>query len=252
MKKLYGFGTHRLKGEACILAVTAALKCGYNLIDTAEKYNNSVEIGQAIKLSKKKRNKITIVHKLTDVDEFSRTQTETLQKVEMYLKELDTDYLDILLMHGPSPRYHTNPEQYRSGNIEVYKAMIKMKKAGILKAIGISNYNKEQIMYLIEATGVIPDYLEVEYNVLNAYQIKDFKTWLDTIGIKVIGYSPLAEGRLNEIRDYMVKNGIKVKKNVAEYALRFCISEDVIPIPRSSNKHRIKQNLKSLKKGSFK
>lgn len=255
-KKLYGFGTHRLKGQECIDAVTHALNSGYNLIDTAEKYYNGAEIGIAIKNSRKRRSKITIVHKLTDVLEFPRTAEATRDKVSGYLKELDTDYIDVLLMHGPSPRYHKNPEIFKEGNIRVWRAMYELKCEGVLKAIGVSNYNIEQMVYLIEAVGVVPDYLEVEYNIGNWHEMEQMRRWCERMGITIIGYSPLLAGELSHVlndEDYKIRLAYSSEDmSEPEYCLRFCITQGVVPIPRSSNKGRIKQNLKSLKKGVFK
>lgn len=255
-KNVYGFGTHRLKGKECVAAVTKALKVGYNFIDTAEKYYNSVEIGEAIKKSKRKRETFQIVHKLTDVLEFSRTKDETFSKVRRYLQELDTNYIDVLLMHGPSPRYHKQPEIFKDGNIEVWKAMIDLKRLGLVKSIGVSNYNKEQIMYLIEATGIVPDYIEIEYNVINHAEVREFKEWLQNMKIQIIGYSPLGAGNIEALaqseayQEYLKQ----VPKSIEPYspvhfALRFCIQQKVIPIPRSSKPSRIKQNYKILKQG---
>jgi len=257
-KPLYGYGTHRLKGELCYKSVLYALRQGYNLIDTAEKYFNGAEIGRAIKASGRKRSSIKIVHKLTDVLDFPRTHNATVDKVEQYLKELDVQYIDILLMHGPSPRYHENPEIFIDGNIEVWNSMIEMKELKLLNAIGVSNFHKHQIMYLIEATGVVPDYLEIQYNPINYKEMLELKQWCDNMGIRVIGYSPLAEGNIeqiaktNEYHEVRTEYGQKheyIKPD--EFALRFCLTHNVIPIPRSSNTRRIKSNLKCLKKGKL-
>jgi diketogulonate reductase-like aldo/keto reductase len=255
VKPLYGFGTHRLKGDACYKSALFALRKGYNLIDTAEKYNNSVEIGKAIKKSRKKRTSFKIVHKLTDVLEFTRTSKETNLKVQKYMYDLQVDYIDILLMHGPSPRYHETPEIFKEGNIRVWEEMFRLRQKGYLKAIGVSNFNKEQIMYLIEATGIIPEYLEIEYNVLNWHEAIMLREWSDRMGIKVISYSPLLAGKLAKVTidpDYLKYSKTKVEViTEAEYCLRFCLTHGVIPLPRSSNKNRIKENLKSLKKGKL-
>lgn len=252
LNNIYGFGTHRLKGEECFNAVSYALKIGYNLIDTAEKYNNSEAIGLAIHDSGVKREDIMIIHKLTDVDEFPRTRFATFQKVEGYLNELDTPYIDILLMHGPSPRYHPNPFVYREGNIRVWEAMHLLKNLGKIKAIGVSNFHKDQIMYLIEETGHIPDYVEVEFNIKNFREMFPLVTWCQKMGIKVIAYSPIVAGDLELIE----KNSFYQDKKIewpgltpAEFALRFCLNYDTIPIPRSSRPENIKANLEALKKG---
>lgn len=252
-KPLYGFGTHRLKGDVCYKSVLLALKKGYNLIDTAEKYENSIQIGNAIRKSHRRRDSFKIIHKLTDVAEFDRSKEETFNKVDRFLSELGTSYIDILLMHGPAPRYHEHPEIFMEGNIRVWEAMYELKQNQILKSIGVSNFNKQQIMYLIEATGIIPEYLEVEYNVLNYKQVEELKKWTDRMGIQIIGYSPLAAGNISmlgdidEYEEYVQNHPI----SSTEYALRFCLSNDVIPIPRSSNPKRIKENLKNLKKGKL-
>ncbi len=255
VKPVYGFGTHRLKGDECYKAVLFALKKGYNLFDTAEKYFNGTDIGRAMEKSRRKRESYQIVHKLTDVDEFTRTTKETKGKVNRYLEELGTEYIDILLMHGPAPRYHETPEDYKDGNIVVWETMYQLKLEGKLKAVGVSNFNKEQMMYLIDATGVVPEYLEVQFNVLNVEEVVELKGWTDRMGIQIIGYSPLAEGKMvdiiqdNDYTNFTIEQEIPMLP--AEYALRFCITNGVIPIPRSSNKNRIKQNLKSMKKGSL-
>lgn len=255
MTNIYGFGTHRLKDEVCIDAVTTALKAGYNLIDTAEKYYNGKEIGIAIKKSKRSRESFMLVHKLTDVLEFSRTKEETFVKVYGYLNELGVDYIDILLMHGPSPRYHPFPENFKAGNILVWRAMNEMKRVDRIKATGVSNFNKEQIMYLIEATGCIPDYIEVEFNVINSEKMyNELIRWCQNMGIKVIAYSPIVAGATDaiissdEYQNYVKDNP---ETTPAEYALRFCLTYDTIPIPRSSNPEHILNNLNYLKKGKL-
>lgn len=251
---IYGFGTHRLKGDECINAVTHALRVGYNLIDTAEKYNNSIEIGKAIKKSKVKREDIMIVHKLTDVLEFSRTQAETCDKIYGYLQDLDTNYLDVILMHGPSPRYHAEPELFKAGNIEVWKAMNAMKNRGRVRAIGVSNFHKYQIMYLIEETGIIPDYIEIEFNVGNAEQMVSLLDWCHNMKIKVIAYSPIVAGDIKLITESIeYKQYLQDHPEVTpvEYALRFCLLYNTIPIPRSSKPEHILSNLMYLKRGSL-
>ena len=251
---LYGFGTHRLKGIECYKSVLYALKAGYNLIDTAEKYYNDVEIGRAIKKSRKKRENIKVIHKLTDVLEFNRTKDETYKKVTQYLKNLQLGYIDILLMHGPSPRYHEQPEIFKEGNIQVWEAMAELKAMGLVKSIGVSNFNKEQIMYLIEATGIIPEYLEVEFNVINYKEANVLKTWTDRMGIKTIAYSPIAAGGIEAISktpEYEKVHNANVEITPGEFALRFCLKNNTIPIPRSSNPKRIKLNLRYLKKGAI-
>jgi len=252
--KIYGFGTHRLKGEECLKSVIYALKLGYNLIDTAEKYNNSLEIGKAIKHSRVKREDIMIVHKLTDIIEFSRTRQETISKVYGYLQELEMDYLDVLLMHGPSPRYHSNPEEFKKGNIEVWKTMQYLKELGRVKSIGVSNFHKYQIMYLIEETGYVPDYIEIEFNVGNSSNTYPLVEWCHNMGIKVIAYSPIVAGDIKIIEaDDSFENYKKMKGEItpAEYALRLCLLYNTIPIPRSSNPEHIVENLEYLKKGAL-
>lgn len=246
---LYGFGTHRLKDDIAYESVKYALKQGYNLIDTAEKYYNSVEIGKAIKDSGVDRNNIAIVHKLTDVLEFSRTEEETRSKVNQYLNELDTNYIDILLMHGPSPRYHKAPELFVAGNIEVWNTFIKLKREGVLRAIGVSNFHKHQIMYLIAATGVQPDFIEVEFNPINYHETIDLIKWSHSMGIRVIGYSPLGAGNIDLIAESDFYKDYGSLLSPVEFALRFSLTHLVIPIPRSSHPTRIKENLEYLKKG---
>lgn len=257
-----GFGTWQDK-DAQEPAVTIALKTGYRHIDTARIYGTEAAVGNAIKNSGIDRSELFITTKLWNN---SHHPDDVEKALDASLKDLGTDYLDLYLMHWPSPfargddmfpkdkdgKTKTGDTDY----VDTYKAMEKCLKSGKTKAIGVSNFSKAELERLIKETNVVPAVHQIE---LHPYlQQNSFTEFHKQKGIHVTQYSPF--GNQNEIYDsgkgmgklmddpVLVEIGKKHGKTGAQVALAWGIAKGHSVIPKSKTEARIQSNIE----GDFK
>lgn len=145
---LAGFGTFLLGGETCTNAVVSAIKSGYRMIDTAEAYGNEKEVGEGIKLSGIDRKELFLI---TKVNFKSYEQTE--QTVLQSLENLQTDYIDLLLLHWPFANYYA-----------AWRSLKKLYADGKIRAIGVSNFEPDQLLDLIAYNKIIAAVNQIETN----------------------------------------------------------------------------------------
>lgn len=244
-------------------AVTIALKTGYRHIDTARIYGTEAAVGNAIKNSGIDRSELFITTKLWNN---SHHPDDVEKALDASLKDLGTDYLDLYLMHWPSPfargddmfpkdkdgKTKTGDTDY----VDTYKAMEKCLKSGKTKAIGVSNFSKAELERLIKETNVVPAVHQIE---LHPYlQQNSFTEFHKQKGIHVTQYSPF--GNQNEIYDsgkgmgklmddpVLVEIGKKHGKTGAQVALAWGIAKGHSVIPKSKTEARIQSNIE----GDFK
>ncbi|KAF1356904.1 NADP-dependent oxidoreductase domain-containing protein [Delphinella strobiligena] len=257
-----GFGTWQDK-EAQEPAVTAALKAGYRHIDTARIYGTEPAVGEAIRKSGIPRSEIFVTTKLWNN---SHHPDDVEAAFNASLKDLGTDYVDLYLIHWPSPFARGDSPFPKDDNgkvipgdtdyVETYKALEKLYKSGKAKAIGVSNFSKAELERLIEETSVVPAVHQLELHPYLAQ--KDFFDWHTSKGIHVTQYSPF--GNQNEIYDKgkntnkliddpaLAEIGKKYNKTGAQTALSWGITHGRSVIPKSKTPSRIQQNLE----GDFK
>ncbi len=229
------FGTWQILGEDAKQAVKDAISCGYRHIDTAANYDNEEEVGKAIE-ELGVRKDIFLVSKLrAEIKDYD----EAIAAFNKTLKNLRTDYLDLYLIHAPWPWSEVGKD-CTEGNIAVWKALIDLYNAGKIRAIGVSNFQPEQIESLIEATGFVPHVNQIRFFIGNTQE----KIWsyCKDKGILVEAYSPLATGKLMEHE--IVKETAR-KYNVTEPAIciRYTIERGTLPIVKSTHKERMIANL---------
>ncbi len=232
-----GFGTWQTKnGEEAYHAVKCALKHGYRYIDTAYTYGNEESIAKAIHDSGVKREDIFISTKLpSDIKSYE----ETFEYFEKSLKNLDTDYIDLYLIHAPWPWSNVG-EDCTMGNIEAWRAMINLYHQKRIKAIGVSNFHVKDIKALISATGFKPMVNQIRFFIGNTQE--EITKYCQENDILIQAYSPLATGELlqNEKLRSMEK---KYNKSIAKICIRYCIQRNTLPLPKSIHEERIKDNL---------
>lgn len=219
-----GIGTFLLTPDEAEASVLSALECGYRLIDTANAYVNEKAVGRAMKKSGLPREEIFLETKLWP------SFYEQPDAVEKTLERLDTDYIDLLLIHQPAGNY-----------IAGYKQMEKAYKAGKVKAIGLSNFNQEQIQEILDMCEVKPAVLQTEVHPY--FQEKELKQFLSKEGILIQSWYPLGHGDKALLEEPLFSElGRKYGKSNAQIILRWHIQDGNIVIPGSKNPAHIRDN----------
>ncbi|MGL4948749.1 MAG: aldo/keto reductase [Anaeroplasmataceae bacterium] len=232
-----GYGTWQVKdGEEAYNSVLEAIKTGYTHIDTARVYENEVSVGKAIKDSKFKREDLFITSKLPST---IKSYKEALESFEESLRDLDLDYLDLYLIHAPWP-WNNIGQDCSSGNVEAWKAMIELYNQGKIRSIGVSNFLVKDIKVLIDATGFKPMVNQIIYFIGNRQD--EVTNYCQENDILIQAYSPLATGEIAE-NELLIKIAEKYNKSVAQICIRYCLEKGTLPLPKSVNKDRIKQNI---------
>lgn len=219
-----GIGTFLLTPDEAEASVLSALECGYRLIDTANAYVNEKAVGRAMKKSGLPREEIFLETKLWP------SFYEQPDAVEKTLERLDTDYIDLLLIHQPAGNY-----------IAGYKQMEKAYTEGKVKAIGLSNFNQEQIQEILDMCEVKPAVLQTEVHPY--FQEKELKQFLSKEGILIQSWYPLGHGDKALLEEPLFSElGRKYGKSNAQIILRWHIQDGNIVIPGSKNPAHIRDN----------
>lgn len=219
-----GIGTFLLSPDEAEASVLSALQFGYRLIDTANAYVNEKAVGRAMKKSGLSREDIFLETKLWP------SFYEQDDAVEKTLERLDTDYIDLLLIHQPAGNY-----------VAGYRQMEKAYKEGKVKAIGLSNFNEKQIHEILDICEVKPAVLQTEVHPYS--QEKQLKAFLDKEGIVIQAWYPLGHGDKALLQEPLFTElGQKYGKSNAQIILRWHIQDGNIVIPGSKNPAHIKDN----------
>ncbi len=219
-----GIGTFLLTPDEAEASVLSALSCGYRLIDTANAYVNEKAVGRAMRKSGLKREEIFLETKLWP------SFYEQADAVEKTLARLDTDYIDLLLIHQPAGNY-----------LAGYRQMERAYKEGKVRAIGLSNFNEAQIREILNVCEVKPAVLQTEVHPYS--QEKALKAFLDKEGIVIQAWYPLGHGDKALIQEPLFAElGKKYGKTSAQIILRWHIQDGNIVIPGSKNPAHIRDN----------
>lgn len=231
-----GLGTWQVKdGDECYHSVLAALKNGYRHIDTAEGYQNEESVGRAVRDSGLKREDVFVTSKL---ESHIKTYQGALDAFEKTLKALQFEYLDLFLIHAPWP-WSEMGKDCSSGNVEAWKAMESLYRAGKIRAIGVSNFAPSHIENILKHCEIIPHVNQIGYFIgLDQQKTLDYCA---SKGIVVEAYSPLGIGYLlsNPIIGEVAK---KYQVSPAQICIRYCLEKNTIPLPKSTHEARIIQN----------
>lgn len=219
-----GIGTFLLSPDEAEASVLSALQCGYRLIDTANAYVNEKAVGRAMKRSGLNREEIFLETKLWP------SFYEQDDAVDKTLARLDTDYIDLLLIHQPAGNY-----------IAGYRQMEKAYKEGKVRAIGLSNFNESQIREILEICEVRPSVLQTEVHPYS--QEKALKQFLAQEGMVIQAWYPLGHGDKALINEPLFTElAQKYGKSNVQIILRWHIQDGNIVIPVSKNAEHIRDN----------
>lgn len=230
----FGLGVFLMSEEGeCKSSVLAALQAGYTHIDTARAYNNEHEVGEAIKESGVERESLFITTKLRRGH--ATGYEEVLEHCKKSLELLDTDYIDLYLVHAPPEN-----SEHRA---PVWKGMEYCLEQGWVKAIGVSNYGATHLEDMKEYASYMPAVNQVEFNPW--LQRPQLFQATEGIGAKVMAYSPLARGHKVDDPE-LATIAQRLGCTPAQVAIKFCYDSGCITIPKSSRPERIVENLASL------
>lgn len=225
---ILGYGVYQVDPQECERCVSDAVEAGYRLIDTAQAYCNEEGVGRAVKKSGIKRDEFFIVTKVW----ISNAGYENAKKsIETSLSKLQTDYIDLLLIHQPFNDYYGT-----------YRAMEEYYEKGLLKAIGVSNFYPDRFIDLSHFVKIKPMVNQMETHVFN--QQKKLHEILKENKCQLMSWGPFAEGKNDFFNNtVLVSIGSKYGKTSAQTALRYLIQKNIVVIPKSIRKERMLENI---------
>ena len=230
-----GFGTFRVKEGNGEQIISDAIAQGYRHLDTAAFYFNEEEVGNAVRKSGIPREKFFITSK---VWRDNLGYEETHKAFEESLKKLHMDYLDLYLMHWPRPTDLS--AEWKNLDVETWKAMEELYRAGKVRAIGVSNFLPHHLNNLMDRTGIIPLVNQLEFH--PGYIQKAAVDFCQRLGIRVEAWAPLGRAKVFE-DPLLTELAEKYHVSVAQICVRFALQCGVLPLPKSSSPERMKQNL---------
>jgi len=224
----FGLGVYQVpEGEATINSVKTALEMGVRHIDTAHAYQNEISVGRAIKESGIPRGEVWITTKLWP-SEYGEGKTS--DAIDKMLERLDTDYIDLLLLHQQFGDY-----------IGAYKDMERAVKDGRVKSIGLSNFESHRLEEVLNIADIYPSVLQVECHPY--YQQNELKKRVEKYGTVIEAWYPIGHGDKGLINEPLfAKLAQKYNKTNVQIILRWHIQEGTIVFPRSTNPVHIKEN----------
>lgn len=233
-----GLGTWMIDDDKVKEVVLNAFKLGYRHIDTAEAYGNERGVGEAIRESGLKREEIFLTTKLIAE---AKTYEEAKEQIELSFKKLGVDYIDLMIIHSPQPwADFRNGNHYYEGNLAAWKALCEFYEAGKIRAIGVSNFEKEDIENILKHSKVKPMVNQILTHISNT-QISVIK-YCHENGIAVEAYSPLAHGEI--LKNKTIKEiADRLNVSIAQLSIRYTLELGLISLPKATSVEHLKDNL---------
>jgi 2,5-diketo-D-gluconate reductase A len=223
----FGVGVFQVPPEETVENVTNALNVGYRHIDTAKAYDNEAQVGQALRASGLSRDEVFITTKLWNND-----HGDAKRALKASLDRLETDYVDLYLIHWPAPAQ----DRY----VEAWQALIEARQQGLARAIGVSNFQPDHLRRIVDETGVTPAVNQIE---LHPYlQQPGLRREHAERGIVTEAWSPLAQGAVLDhpvITELASEHG----RTPAQIVLRWHIQLGNVVFPKSMSPERLEQNI---------
>lgn len=232
-----GLGTWFINGKDVVQAVKDAAKIGYRHIDTAQAYGNENGVGEGIKASGVNREDMFVTTKLAAE---VKTYKEAVASIEGSLQRLGLEYIDLMIIHSPKPwAKFLESESYFEGNREAWRALEEAYKAGKLRAIGLSNFEKKDIDNILNACSVKPMVNQILAHISNTP--KDLIEYSREKDILVEAYSPFGHGELFK-NEEIKRIADTYSVSVSQLAIRYCLQLGLIPLPKTANPQHMKTN----------
>ena len=225
-----GFGTYPLKGEEGVAAMVHALEAGYRLLDTAVNYENETEVGEAIRRSGLPRDKVQVTTKLPGRH---HGYDEAVASVRGSLDRLGLDYLDLHLIHWPNPSVGKYAEAWR--------ALVDLREQGLVRSIGVSNFTEAHLGHIIDETGVTPVVNQVELH--PRFPQEEMRAVHERLDIRTEAWSPMGKRNAPLEEPAVTRAADRAGVTPGQVILRWHVQLGSLPIPKSGNPERQRQNL---------
>lgn len=232
-----GLGTWFIADEQAAEAVQTAIDLGYRHIDTAQAYQNEAGVGKGVRNANVKREELFVTTKLAaEIKSYQAAVTS----IDESLERMGLDYIDLMIIHSPKPwqEYHEEDRHFE-GNREAWRALEDAYKAGKLKAIGVSNFEKEDLSNILETATVKPMVNQVLAHISNTP--KELIAFCEANQILVEAYSPIGHGELLKNED-LQKMAEKYGVSVPQLSIRYDIQLGLLPLPKTANPNHMKAN----------
>lgn len=225
---MLGYGVYQVTPQECERCVLDALAVGYRSLDTAQSYFNEEQVGSAIRKSGVPRQEIFLTTKVW-VEHYGYEAARA--SVLASMDKLQTDYLDLVLLHQPFGDYYG-----------AYRALEDLYDAGKLRAIGVSNFYPDRLVDLASFARIAPMVNQVEIHPY--HQQTEALSWMEKYHAQPEAWAPFGEGRGGLFQDLtLAAIGRKYGKTVAQVVLRWHLQRGVVVIPKSTHKERMQENL---------
>ena len=224
---ILGYGVYQVTQDECERCVLDALEVGYRSIDTAQSYFNEIQVGNAIQKSGIAREDIFLTTKVW-IEHYGYEQAKS--SVLESMKKLQTDFLDLCLLHQPFSDYYG-----------AYRALEDLQAEGKIRAIGVSNFYADRLIDIASFARTVPQVNQVETHPF--HQQTEAKKYMDKYGVQIEAWAPFGEGRGDMFLNPVIAEiGAKYGKTVAQTILRWHIQKGVVVIPKSTHKERMAEN----------
>lgn len=226
---LLGYGVFKVDPKESERCVRDALSVGYRMIDTAQFYANEEGVGNAIAGSGIAREDIFLVTKIWLTNGGEERAAESLRES---LDKLQTDYVDLLLVHQPYGDYYG-----------IYRTLEKALAQGLTRAIGLSNFYDDRFYDLVHAAGIKPAVNQLETNVFS--QQNAMRQMMQETDTRLMAWGPMGQGKYNFFdHEVLTAIGHKYGKTASQVGLRFLVQQGIPVIPKSTSKVRMEENMK--------
>ena len=225
-----GFGTYPLRGEDGTAAMVSALEAGYRMLDTAVNYENESEVGEALRRSGLPRDEVVVASKIPGRH---HAYDDAIASVRGSLDRLGVERTDLHLIHWP------NPSQGKY--VEAWRALVQLQRDGLVRSIGVSNFTEEHLTRIIDDTGVVPAVNQVELH--PRFPQAGMREVHERLGVRTEAWSPMGKRRApleeSAVADAAEAHGV----SPGQVILRWHVQLGSLPIPKSADPQRQRQNL---------
>lgn len=225
-----GFGTHPMQDQQAVEAVASALHAGYRLIDTAVNYKNEDAVGRGVDESGVDRSDVIVTTKLPGRH---HGHDATLRSFEESCQRLGSEVIDLYLIHWPNPSV--------GKFVDTWRAMVQLHRDGRARSIGTSNFTEEHIDRIADATGMLPAVNQVEMHPY--FPQVELRAFHREHGIVTEAWSPLGKGTALLEEPVVRSAAARLDVTPAQVVLRWHVQLGSVPIPKSANHQRQRENL---------